>query len=123
MPKEKKECCTGLKGCKDQLLILKAILQEHKSKKKNVCMAWMDYQKAFDSVLHSWTMKSLDITGIYKKTISLTKKTMNYWKKSMCLYTEQNLIETENIQIQYGIFQRRLITTTTISWGVKAASM
>jgi hypothetical protein len=119
MPKEQKECCRGLKGCKDQLLISKAILQECKSKKKYVCTAWIDYQKAFDSMPHSWTIKSLELTGIYRKTISLTKKTTSYWKKSMFLYTEQKLIETEDIHIQCGIFQRRLITTTTISWGGK----
>jgi hypothetical protein len=37
IPKEKKGCCRGSKGCKDQLLIAKAILQECKSRKKNVC--------------------------------------------------------------------------------------
>jgi hypothetical protein len=36
MPKEKKGCCSGSKGCKDQLLISKAILQECKRRKKNV---------------------------------------------------------------------------------------
>ena len=113
------ECCRGLKGCKDQLLISKEILQECKSNKKNVCTAWIDYQKAFDSVPRSWTTKSLELTGIYRETISLIKKTMSYWKKSMCLYTEQKLTETEDIKIQCGIFQRRLIITTTISWGGK----
>ena len=107
----------GLKGCKDQLLLSKAKLQECNSKKKIVCMAWSDYWKAFDSVPCSWTIKSLESTGIYGETISLTKKTMSYWKKSMCLYTEQKLTKTEDIQIQYGIFQRRFIITTTISWG------
>jgi len=43
MPKEKKGCCRGSKGCKDQLLISKAILQECKRRKKNLCMAWIDY--------------------------------------------------------------------------------
>jgi len=33
MPKEQKECCSGSKGFKDQLLISKAILQECKRKK------------------------------------------------------------------------------------------
>jgi len=37
MPKEQKWCCSGSKGCKDQLLISKAILQECKRKKKIVC--------------------------------------------------------------------------------------
>jgi hypothetical protein len=59
MLKEQKGCCRGSKGCKDQLLISKAILQECKSRKKNLCMAWIDYQKAFYSVSHSWIIKSL----------------------------------------------------------------
>jgi hypothetical protein len=36
--KEQEGCCGGPKGCKGQLLITKAILQESKSQKKNVCM-------------------------------------------------------------------------------------
>jgi len=34
MKKEQKLCCGGSKGCKDRLLISKAILQEYKRKKK-----------------------------------------------------------------------------------------
>ena len=40
--KEQKGCCRGSKGCKDQLLMSKAILQECKSRKKNVHMAWTE---------------------------------------------------------------------------------
>jgi hypothetical protein len=46
LQKEQKGCCSGTKGCKDQLLCSKAILQECKSRKKNLSMAWIDYQKA-----------------------------------------------------------------------------
>jgi len=35
MPKEQKGCCSGPKGCKDQLLISKAILQECKRREKS----------------------------------------------------------------------------------------
>jgi hypothetical protein len=59
MPKEQKGCNRGSKGCKDQLLISKAIPQECKSREKNVRMAWIDYQKASDRVPHSWIIKSL----------------------------------------------------------------
>jgi hypothetical protein len=38
MPKEQKGCRRGSIGCTDQLLISKAILQECKSSKKNLCM-------------------------------------------------------------------------------------
>jgi hypothetical protein len=34
LPKELKGCCSGTKGCKDQLLFSKAILQECKRRKK-----------------------------------------------------------------------------------------
>ena len=37
MPKEQKGCCSGSKGCKDQLLISKAIIPECKRKKK-ICI-------------------------------------------------------------------------------------
>ena len=75
MPKERKGCSRSLKGCKDQLLISKAILQEFKSRKKNVCMAWIDDQKASDSLSHSRIIKSLELIWIHNKIISFTKKT------------------------------------------------
>jgi len=105
MPKEHKECCSGSKGCKDQLLISKAILQECKRRKKNLCIAWIDYQKAFDRVPHSWIIKTLELIGLNNKVISFTKKVMSYWRTRMRLHTENKLIETDEIKIQCGIFQ------------------
>jgi len=105
MPKEQKGCCSRSKGCKDQLLISKAILQECKRRKKNLCIARIDYQKAFDRVPHSWIIKSLELIGINNKVISFTKKVMGYWRTCICLHIENKLIETEDIKIQCGIFQ------------------
>jgi hypothetical protein len=94
-----------IKAYKDQLLISKAILQECKRRKKNVCMTWIDYQKAFDRVPHSWIIKSLEMIGINTKVISFTKKVMDYWRTRMRLHAEKKLIEAEDIKIQCGIFQ------------------
>ena len=69
IPKEQKGCCSRSKGRKDQLLISKAILQECKRREKNLCMAWIDYQKALDRVPHSWIIKSLELNGINKSYI------------------------------------------------------
>ena len=55
------------------------------SQERNVSMAWIDYQKAFDRVPHSWIIKSLELIGINNKIISFTKKVMIYWKTRMCL--------------------------------------
>jgi len=68
-------------------------------------MAWIDYQKAFDRLPHSWIIKFLELNGIYNKVVSFTKKVMSYWKTRMRLHTENKLIETEGIKIQCGIFQ------------------
>ena len=68
-------------------------------------MAWIDYQKAFDRVPHSWITKSLELIGINNKVIAFTKKVMTYWKTRMRLHAENELIEREDIKIQCGIFQ------------------
>ena len=64
LPKEQKGCRRGSYGCKDQLLINKAIIEDAKKKKKNLSTAWIDYKKAFDSVPHDWILKCLEM---YKK--------------------------------------------------------
>jgi hypothetical protein len=67
IPKEHKGCCRGSKGCKDQLLISKSILRECKSRKKNLCLAWIEYQEAFNGVPHSCITKFLHLVGINYK--------------------------------------------------------
>jgi hypothetical protein len=52
------------RGCKDQLLISKAIFEDKKKRKKNLSIAWIDYQKACDSVPQSWTEKSIELLGV-----------------------------------------------------------
>jgi hypothetical protein len=87
MLKEQKGCHRESKGRNDQLQIFKAILQECKSRRKALCMAWTDHQKVLDSVPYSWIFISLELIGI-NKMVSFTKKTLNHWKASMRLYTE-----------------------------------
>ena len=81
------------------------MLQECKSRKKSVCMAWTDCQKAFASVLHSGKIKSFELIGINYKIITFTKKTVSYWKTNVHLHTEGKIIETEDLVIQRGLFQ------------------
>ena len=54
-------------------------------------MAWINYQQAFDRMLHRWIIKSLELIGINNKVISFTKKDMT-------------VIETEDIKIRCVIF-------------------
>jgi len=56
-------------------------------------------------VPHSWIIKSLELIGINNKVIAFTNKAMTYSRTRTRLHTENELIETEDIKIQYGIFQ------------------
>ena len=114
MPKEYKGCCSRSQECKDQLLISKAILHECKHRKKNLCLAWIDCQKAFDRVPHSWIIKSLELIGFNNKVISFTEKVMIYWRTRTRLHTKNKLIETDDIKMQCAIFQADSLSTLLV---------
>jgi hypothetical protein len=54
----------GSKGCKDQLMISKTIYEDCRRRNKNLSIAWIDYQKAFGSVPHSWVENSIELVGV-----------------------------------------------------------
>ena len=64
LPEEQKGCRRRSRGTKDQLLIDKAILKDCKRRHTNLTMAWIDYRKAYDMVLHSCIGECLEMFGI-----------------------------------------------------------
>jgi hypothetical protein len=105
LPAEKKGCHSGSKGCKDQLLISKAILEDCKKRRKNLNMAWIDYHKAFDSVPQSWIEKSTELIGANYKIVKFCKLSMEKWSIKLQLKTNQELMQSRLIKINRGIFQ------------------
>ena len=75
-------------GCKDQLMINNAILENCKKRKKNLSTAWIDYKKAFDSVPHSWILKCLQMYKIHPGLITFIEESMSQWKTNMTLDLE-----------------------------------
>ena len=105
LTEEQKGCARNSYGCKDQLLLNKAILEDCKRKKKNLSVAWIDYRKAYDSVPHSWILKTLSIYKFNNKLINFMEKSMKSWNTTMYLNHVQGIITTEKISIKQGIFQ------------------
>ena len=60
-------------------MISKAIYEDCKRRNKNLSIAWIDYQKAFDSVQHSWVEKSLALVGVNSKIVRFCKLSMEKW--------------------------------------------
>ena len=51
-------------GCVEQLLINEMILNEVKHNRRNLYTVWLDYQKTFDSVPHSWMINALELATV-----------------------------------------------------------
>ena len=98
LPTEQKGCFLGSKGCKDQL-ISKAIYEDCKRRNKNFSIAWIDYQKAFDSVPHSWVEKSVELVGVNSKIVRFCKFSVGKWNTKLHLKTEQEVMQSQPIQI------------------------
>ena len=88
LPEEQRSCVRTSDGCKDQLLIKfnKMIIEDCKKKKKNLSMTWTDYRKAYDSVPHSWILKTLQLYRFNEKFIKLMETSMSNWNTTMKLF-------------------------------------
>jgi len=48
-------------------MVSKAIYEDNRRRNKNLSTAWIDYQKTFDSIPHSWVEKSIALVGVNSK--------------------------------------------------------
>ena len=94
------------KCCKDQLMISKAIYEDSRRRNKNLSIAWIDYQKVFDSVPHSCVEKSIALVGVNSKIFRFCKLSMEKWNTRLILKTKQEVMQSQPIQIRRGIFRR-----------------
>jgi len=103
---EQNGCHPGSKGGKDQLIVSNVIYEDCRRRKKNLSTAWIDYQKAFDSVSHSWLEKSTEMVGVNSKIVRLCNLSMETWNRMLQLKTKREVMQLQPIQIRRGIFQR-----------------
>jgi hypothetical protein len=95
LPAEQKRCHPGSKGCKDQLMISKAIYKDCKRRKENLSIAWIDYQKEFDSIPHNWVEKLIELVGVNSKIVRFCK----LWNTTLQLKTKQEVMQSQPIQL------------------------
>ena len=100
-PDEQKGCRKGSRGTVELLYIDQHILNESKTRRKNLAMAWIDYKKTYDMVPQSWIIHCLKMYKISHEVINLIKKTMQTWRVELTA-GGRSLAET---MIQRGIFQ------------------
>ena len=76
LPEEQKGCRKGSRGTNDLLYIDRAVIKEVKSRNKNLAMTWIDYEKTYDMVPHSWIIECLDLFGVAENIKSLLVNSM-----------------------------------------------
>ena len=79
-PEKQKWCCKGSRCTAELLYIDQLILNESKTRRKNLAMVWIDCKKAYDMVLQSWIINCFKIYKISAEVINLIEKTMRTWR-------------------------------------------
>ena len=87
---------------KHSRVTLQHILNESKTKRKNLAMAWIDYKKVYDMVPESWIINCLKTYKISDKVISFIEKTIKIWRVELTA-GGRSLVEAK---IQSGIFKK-----------------
>ena len=101
MPEEQEGCRQGSSGTKDQLLIDKNVLKDYKKRHNDLSMAWIDYKKAYNFVLHNWINGCMELFGITDNVRTFLEKSMEQWK---LLVTSKGEYLGE-VDVKKGIFQ------------------
>ena len=102
---QQKGCIRDSLGTKDQLLLNKAVLENCRKRATNLSMAWLDYQKAYDSVPHSWIRKCLRMYGVSPNMENFISDTMTKWRTNLHLRHEKGEIVLRGVEVKRGIFQ------------------
>ena len=100
-PEEQKGCRKGSRGTTELLYIDQHILNESKTRQKNLAMAWIEYKRAYNMVPQSWIMNCIKMYKISDVVINFIEKTMKTWRVKL-IAGGRSLAEAK---IQRGIFQ------------------
>lgn len=88
-----------------QNIINKTILEEVKTRKRNLLILWIYYRKAFDSIPHSWLEKSVKIYTVCPTKVIFMTESMKDKKSTLNLNHTNGSLTSRPINIKSGIFQ------------------
>ena len=95
-------------GCAIKL-VNKMILENAKTKQKHLSTAWIDYNKAFDSVPHSWILRCLETFKVSPIIINCRRTSMKLWETN-CTLSNSNVLTANDMCIKCGFFQGKSLS-------------
>lgn len=97
--------CSQVLGTVDQLLIDNCIMDEVRNHKRNLAVAYYDYQKAYDRVHHEWMLKVYNWMGFPEKVVGLINQVMKTWKTKLEVSIDGKKVTSRLIDIKRGFLQ------------------
>ena len=107
LPEEQRGCRKGYRVSAELLYIDHHILNESKTRHKNVAMAVIDFKKAYDMVPQSWIINCFKMYKISHGVINFIEKTMKTWRVELTAGVKS--LDEANIQIL--IFQGDVLSS------------
>uniref|UniRef100_A0A669EZW7 Reverse transcriptase domain-containing protein n=1 Tax=Oreochromis niloticus TaxID=8128 RepID=A0A669EZW7_ORENI len=89
------------RGAKHQLLVDRTVSRDCKTRLTNLCTAWIDYKKAYDSMPHSWILECLELYKINRTLRAFIRNSMGMWRTTL----EANSKSIAQVTIKCGIYQ------------------
>ena len=97
--------CSGVLGTVDQLIVDNTIMEEVRERKRNVAVAFYDYQKAYDMVKHDWMLRVYGWMQVPDKMLNVIRELMRGWKTRLEVVDKSETIVSRWINIMKGFLQ------------------
>ena len=104
LPPEQRAIRRGRRGCLDALIIDSMVTREAVVRRRDLSVAWIDYQKTFDRVPHewiSWMLSSMKAPFSIQYTLGNLRKK---WSSVFSVGVERESVKTE-LEYRRGLFQ------------------
>ena len=94
----------------DHIQVIRQLIERHKEYEMPLCFAFIDFEKAFDSVFTSAVVKALESNGIEKAYINILKKIYSKATATICLGKGKAKIKLERGVRQGDTISPKLFT-------------
>ncbi len=105
MPQEQRSMMRGRRGCFDALMIDRAVTESAKVERDDLSVAWIDFQKAYDRVPHSWIVRMLKIIKAPEKMVELIRRLTERWTTVFEVRSATGVQRTKAVKYRRGLFQ------------------
>ena len=96
---------SGVLGTVDALLVDQAIMEEVKEPRRNLTVAYYDYQKAYDHVHHDWILRVVGWMGFPENVRNVMKILMEKWKTRIEITKNGKKVVSREIDFKCGFLQ------------------